>query len=93
MVFGIGHNDDIKKAKELLTSLANTESMVLKDPAIAVLVTELGDNAVNIALRVHVKSADYWGVKGDLTEKVKLTFDENKISFPFPQRDVHLYQV
>ena len=44
-------------------------------------------------VRPWVKTADYWAVKFDLTEKVKLTFDDEGISIPFPQRDVHLHEV
>ena len=90
--FGISYDDDIKKTKELLTGVAESDSRVLKDPAFKVVVTGLGDSSVNIALRVHVEAKDYWGVHGDFTEKVKYLFDENDISFPFPQRDVHLYE-
>ena len=54
---------------------------------------ELADSSVNFAVRPWVNSSDYWAVRADLLENVKLAFDSNNISIPFPQRDVHLYQV
>jgi small conductance mechanosensitive channel len=92
MVFGIGYGDDIRKAKEILERLMHEDSRILKDPAPVVAVKELGDSSVNFAVRPWVATPDYWGVYFDLTEKVKLTFDKEGISIPFPQRDVHLFQ-
>jgi small conductance mechanosensitive channel len=93
MTFGIGYGDDIRKAKEVLEKLMAADERVLKDPAVTIAVAELGDNSVNLVCRPWVKSADYWGVFFATHEKVKLTFDAEGISIPFPQRDVHLHQV
>jgi small conductance mechanosensitive channel len=93
MVFGIGYDDDIKKAKDILVKILDEHPAVLKDPAPVVVVTELGDNSVNFNVRPWVNTADYWTVYGDVHEAVKLQFDANDISIPFPQRDVHLHQV
>ncbi len=93
LVFGIGYDDDIKKAKEILDELIAADSRILKDPAPTVAVSELADSSVNFVVRPWVKTEDYWGVYFDLTEKVKLTFDERGISIPYPQHDVHLHQV
>jgi len=90
MVFGIGYGDDIKKAKQILQQVVEADERVLKDPAPLVAVAELADSSVNFNVRPWVKSPDYWAVKFDLTENVKLAFDENNISIPFPQMDVHL---
>ncbi len=65
---------------------------MFKELTATVAVLELGDNSVNFAVRPFVKVEDYWNLHFDLTEKVKLRFDEEGISIPFPQRDVHLYQ-
>ncbi len=92
MVFGIGYGDDIKKAKETLEQIVTADSRVLKDPAPTIAVSELADSSVNFIVRPWVKTADYWGVFFDVTEKVKLTFDELGISIPFPQQDVHMFQ-
>ncbi len=93
LVFGIGYGDDIKKAKKILERIVNEEERVLKDPAPTIAVSELGDSSVNFVVRPWVKGSDYWGVYFDLTEKVKLTFDAEGISIPFPQRDIHMHQV
>ncbi len=93
MVFGIGYGDDIKKAKEILRKILEDDPRVLKDPAPVVVVGELADSSVNFNVRPWVKTADYWGVYGDVHEKVKLTFDEQGISIPFPQQDVYMHQV
>ncbi|MCZ6709909.1 MAG: mechanosensitive ion channel [Gammaproteobacteria bacterium] len=92
-VFGIGYDDDIGKAKAILDRLANEDDRALSDPAPLIVVSELADSSVNITVRIWVNAADYWGLYFDLTEKVKLTFDAENISFPFPQQDVHMRQV
>ncbi|MEZ5560293.1 MAG: mechanosensitive ion channel [Pseudomonadales bacterium] len=91
-VFGIGYGDDIAKAKAIITRLVEADERTLKDPAPLVVVSNLGESSVDITTRVWVNAADYWGLFFDLTEKVKVTFDAEGISIPFPQRDVHLYQ-
>ena len=92
LVFGIGYGDDIRKAKQVLQQILAADERILKDPPPSIGVLELGDNSVNFAVRPWVKTADYWAVYFDVTEKVKLTFDEQGISIPFPQRDVHMFQ-
>ena len=91
-VFGIGYGDDIKKAKEVMLDILTTDERVLKDPAPTVGVLELADSSVNFAVRPWVKTADYWNVYFDITEKMKLRLDAEGISIPFPQNDVHLFQ-
>lgn len=93
LVFGIGYGDDIKKAKQILERLLTEDERILKDPAPVVAVSELADSSVNFVVRPWVKTGDYWNVLWCLTEKVKLTFDAEGISIPFPQRDVHMHQV
>ena len=88
-VFGIGYDDDLKLAKDTLMEIMNQEDRILKDPAPFVAVSELGDNSVNFVTRAWVQSADYWDVHFEMIEKVKLTFDEKGISFPYPQMDIH----
>lgn len=90
MVFGIGYGDDLLKAKQILSDILAADERVLADPEPLIAVGELGDSSVNFNVRPWVKSADYWSVKFDLTERIKLAFDENGISIPFPQMDVHL---
>lgn len=93
LVFGIGYTDDIAKTKQTLTEIVASDPRVLHEPEPTIAVFELADSSVNFVVRPWVNTADYWAVYFDLTEKVKLTFDEKNISIPFPQRDVHLHQV
>jgi small conductance mechanosensitive channel len=92
MVFGIGYDDDLLKAKRILEELVTEDKRVLADPPPRVAVLELADSSVNFAVRPHVKIEDYWDILLDMPERVKLRFDQEGISIPFPQRDVHLFQ-
>jgi len=92
LVAGIGYGDDIDKAKAVINSILAADDRVLKDPAPTVAVVEMADSSVNIVVRPWVAGADYWGVYFDTTEAIKKRFDEEGISIPFPQRDVHLYE-
>jgi small conductance mechanosensitive channel len=91
MMFGIGYSDDINKAKELLNNLIAADARILKDPEPVVVVSELGDSSVNFTVRVWCNSGDYWVIYFDMHEKVKMTFDQENVSIPFPQRDIHVY--
>jgi small conductance mechanosensitive channel len=91
-VFGIGYTDDIAKAKATLNRIISEDDRILSDPASLVVVSELADSSVNFTVRAWVNAADYWGVYFDTTEKVKLVFDQEGISIPFPQQDVHMFQ-
>lgn len=93
LVFGIGYGDDLRKAKELLQNIVHADERVLDEPAPVIAVAELADSSVNFNVRPWVKSEDYWAVRADLTEQVKLAFDDHGISIPFPQMDVHVEQV
>jgi small conductance mechanosensitive channel len=89
--FGISYGDDIKKTKDTLNELIKKDARILADPEPLVVLSELADSSVNFTVRVWVKSSDYWGVYFDMQENVKLTFDAQGISIPFPQRDIHVY--
>jgi len=93
MVFGIGYDDDLKKAKDLLEKILADHALVLAKPESLVAVAELADSSVNFNVRPWVKTADYWTVFADIHEIVKLKLDEAGISIPYPQRDVHMHQV
>jgi small conductance mechanosensitive channel len=92
MVFGIGYEDDIDKARSLMADIVAADDRILKNPEPQIAVSELADSSVNFVVRPWVKVNDYWGVYFDLTEKIKKAFDTNGVSIPFPQRDVHVYQ-
>ena len=90
MIFAIGYDDDLSKAKTILQEMLAADARVLATPAPQVVVAELGSNSVNIAVRPFVNTADYWNIQNDLREQVKLRFDVEGITIPFPQQDVHL---
>jgi len=91
LTVGISYSDDMAETKEILARLAKEDSRILADPAPFIAVAELADSSVNLVFRPWVKTADYWDVRFDLTEKIKNRLDEAGISIPFPQQDVHLF--
>lgn len=90
---GISYDSDIKKAKEVLLDILSKDERALKDPAPVVVVSGLGDNSVDLSVRFWAKSSDFWDLHFDFIEKLKTELEDNGISFPFPQRDVHLYNM
>ena len=91
LVIGIAYEADVPKAKELLLNMVREDPRVLKEPAPLVAVKELADSSVNLVVRPWCAFIDYWGVHFDMTERAKQILEENDITIPFPQRDVHLY--
>jgi small conductance mechanosensitive channel len=91
--FGIGYDDDFEKAKSIIAQLINAHEKTLKDPEPFIRVGELADSSVNITTRVWVKAEDYWTVHFDMIENVKKEFDQQGISIPYPQTDVHVHNV
>ncbi|MEH6588042.1 MAG: mechanosensitive ion channel family protein [Halioglobus sp.] len=92
LVFGIGYSDDIAHAEDILAKVLEEHDMILSKPEAMIKVNELGDSSVNFVVRPWVKTEDYWNVYWDITREVKIRFDQEGISIPFPQRDVHVYQ-
>jgi small conductance mechanosensitive channel len=93
MTFGIGYDDDVAKAQLILERIINEHPLVMKDPAPLIKMNELGESAINFIARPWAKTGDYWTVFWEVTAAVKEEFDSTGISFPYPQQDVHLYQV
>lgn len=91
LVIGIGYGDDIIRAKQVLDQILKSDKRVLETPAPKIAVSALADSSVNLVVRPWTNTQDYWDLYFDLTEKIKLTFDQEGISIPFPQRDVHLH--
>ncbi|PCI41968.1 MAG: mechanosensitive ion channel protein MscS [Rhodospirillaceae bacterium] len=90
MVIGIGYQDNIKQAKDIICEILDAEDRLLKDPAYAVALADLAECSININVRPWVKSSDYWAVRSDFLESVKAKFDEAGVSIPYPQMDVHV---
>ena len=92
MTFGIGYDDDLLKAKNILRELVDAEERILKEPECLIGVAELGDSSVNFTVRPWVKASDNLAVRLAFTEAVKLRFDEEGITIPYPQMDVHFFK-
>jgi small conductance mechanosensitive channel len=93
LVFGISYDDNIGQARDIILSVIEADERILKDPAPVVVVGELGDSSVNINVRPWVESGEYWNVRADLLETIKVRFDEAGISIPYPQQDVYMHEV
>jgi len=91
LVFGISYGDSIETAQRVLEETLARHPKVLREPEPNVQVSELADSSVNFIARPWVRQEDYWTVYWDLTRQVKEAFDDNGLSIPFPQRDVHLH--
>lgn len=91
LVFGVGYDDDLKKAREVLTRICAEHPLVLDDPATSIFVMNLGDSSVDFAVRPWVKTDDYWTVWGDLLETGKAELEAAGLNIPYPQTDVHLH--
>ena len=92
LVFGIGYEADIDRAQHVLEDILANHALVLHEPEPQVRLHELADSSVNFICRPWVKTDDYWTVYWEVTRNVKERFDEEGISIPFPQRDIHVYQ-
>lgn len=90
LLIGISYTSDLRLAKQVLQQVLREEPRGLAEPAPTVEVKELADNSVNFAVRLWVKSDNWWPTQCDLTERIKLKFDEQGIDIPFPQRTLHI---
>ncbi|WP_026933450.1 mechanosensitive ion channel family protein [Christiangramia echinicola] len=91
LTFGISYDDDIKKAKEVLTNMVMEQENVLKDPAPQVIVSELGDSSVNFSVRYFAELPVFWDLHWYMIEEGKIRLEEAGMTIPYPQRDVYLY--
>jgi len=91
LVISISYDDNIGTAKKVIENIIKSDERILEDPAPVIAVAELADSSVNLVVRPWVKSEDYWAVRFDLIETMKVKLEAAGISIPFPQRDVHIY--
>ena len=90
LVIGVGYGDAIHQARDIMMSVLEADDRVLSDPAPAVMLLELGASSVDFAVRPWVNSADYWATRAAVLERIKNALDENGLSIPYPQQDVHI---
>ncbi len=91
LTIGVGYQDDLRRAKEVLATVVEAETLALKEPAPAILVVELAESSVNLACRVWVKTEDYLRARSSLIEGIKTALDQAGISIPFPQQEVRVF--
>ena len=88
--FSVSYIDDLRKVKEVLHEILSADPRVVADPALNIFVQALDDSSVTVAARPWVKTEDYWKMlQWDMPERVKLRFDAEGITIPFPQRDAY----
>ena len=92
LVVGVSYEDDLDKVRKTIAELIAADERILTEPAATIAVSELADSSVNFVVRPWALTSDYWAVRFDLTEAIKKRFDQDNITFPFPQQDVHLYK-
>ncbi len=93
MVIGVGYDDDLKVAADVLKKVCDNNPLILKDPATKIFINNLGDSSVDFVVRPWVNAADYWTVLAEVLETAKLELEAAGCNIPYPQTDVHLHQV
>lgn len=90
LTVSVAYETNLAEAKKVLQAVVENESSVVADMPCDIFVSSLADSAVELGVRVWVKNEDYWPVRWHMLEQIKLAFDENEISIPYPQLDVGL---
>lgn len=88
---GVGYDDDLKRAQQILLDIAGANPLILKDPAPFVQVISLGESSVELKLFAYAKNADFGDAKSRITESVRTEIIGNGLNIPYPQRDLHVY--
>ena len=91
ILVGVGYDDDLKKAKDILLQIALDNALVLKQPEPVVQVTRLSESSVDLTLFAWTKTKDFGDTKSQLTEAVRTQIIGNGLNIPYPQRDLHVY--
>ncbi len=88
-VFGIGYDDDVERATDIILEEARTHDGIMNDPEPSVRLTELGDSSVGLQSRIWIENpsrADFVKTRGEYVTRVKRRFDEEGIDIPYPHR-------
>lgn len=88
LTFSVGYEDDILHVRRVLKDIVNNHKLIINEPEPFIGVVEHGDNAIKFAARVWCKTEDYWTIYLDLLEEVKVRFDEEGITIPYPKMDL-----
>ena len=90
LTFSVAYEEDVIRVKNVLINILKKNELVLEEPEFFVGISMHGDSAINFAVKAWCKTEDYWTVYYDLLETVKVRFDEEGISIPYPQMDLHV---
>ncbi|MCC0627396.1 MULTISPECIES: mechanosensitive ion channel family protein [unclassified Clostridioides] len=93
LIFSVGYEDDILNVRRVLKDIVNNHKLIINEPEPFIGVVEHGDNAIKFAARVWCKTEDYWTIYLDLLEEVKVRFDEEGITIPYPKMDLTLKEL
>ncbi|MDR2430041.1 MAG: mechanosensitive ion channel family protein [Puniceicoccales bacterium] len=88
---GISYGDNLATARDIIRRVLAEDARVLTSPPPSILLSNLGESAVDIAIRPWVKTPDYWAARSDLLEKLKAALENGGCTIPYPQRDIHLF--
>lgn len=90
LTFSAGYDDDVYKVKRILKEIVDKNELALTDPEPLIRMSEHSDHCIKYSVKVWVSTENYWELNYDLLEQVKIEFDKNNISIPFPQIDIHM---
>ena len=90
LTFSVSYEEDVIRVKNVLINILKNNELVLEEPEFFVGISMHGDSAINFIVKAWCKTEDYWTVYYDLLETVKIKFDEEGISIPYPQMDLHV---
>lgn len=93
LVIGVSYDDDLKVARDTIMGVLEKHERLLKEPEPVVMMLDLADSSVNFAVRPWVNAGDYWPVRGELLERIKTALEDAGCSIPYPQRDVHHFNM
>ena len=92
IIASCSYEDDLDKVKQVLKTILDSEERILTEPKPQIAVSELAESSVNFIVRPWVNSSDYLPVMYSLLEQIKKTFDQEGISIPYPQSDIHIHE-
>lgn len=93
LIFSVGYEDDIVQVRRVLKEIVNSHKLIINEPEPFIGIVEHGDNAIKFAVRVWCNTEDYWTIYLDLLEEVKVRFDEEGITIPYPKMDLTLREL
>ena len=91
-VFGIGYEDDIEQATEIIIDQASAHEEITNEPGPSVRVTQLADSSVGLQARIWIEEpsrADFVRIQSEFVQSTKEALDEAGIDIPYPQRVLH----